>query len=529
MLLHRLATTSVAVTAASARNEKVRLLGETIADLSPSEVAPAVSFLSGSIRQGRIGVGWATASRLTADLADSPTLTVGELDAAFDQLSQISGPGSVAARDEVLRSLLTRSTEVELEFVRRLIVGEVRQGALAGVVTAAVVAATKIRAERGSGEAVKLADLRRAAMLLGDLPTAASSALGPDAVEALATVGLSVMRGVEPMLAATSTGAAAAIADVGEASVEWKLDGARVQIHRSGDQVLILTRNLNDVTDRLPEVVSIVRSLPVDTVILDGEVLGLDADAAPRPFQETMARFGTEHDAATAETASEVDIEAPARGGHWQMRPYFFDVLHLDGIDLIDEPLSARSAILDQIAGDHRIPATVTDDPERAEAVLVEALAQGHEGVMVKAVDGRYEAGRRGKSWRKVKPVYTYDLVVIGVERGNGRRTGTLSNLHLGARDPDTGEFVMVGKTFKGLTDEILAWQTRELGDRAISDDGYTIMVRPELVVEIAIDGVQRSTRYPGGVALRFARVKGYRPDRSPDSADTIHTLQSLL
>ncbi len=525
MLLHRLATTSAAVADASARNEKVRLLGETIADLSPSEVAPAVSFLSGSIRQGRIGVGWATASRLATTFAESPSLSVEDLDVAFDRLSQISGPGSVAARDEVLRTLLDRATELELEFVRRLIVGEVRQGALAGVVTAAIVAATKLRAERGTGDAVKLADLRRAAMLMGDLPSAASLALGPAAVEALTTVGLSVMRGIEPMLAATSADATAAIGDVGEASVEWKLDGARVQVHRSGDRVLILTRNLNDVTDRLPEVVSVVRSLPVDSVILDGEVLGLDADAAPRPFQETMARFGTESDATTAE----VETETPDHGRQWQMRPYFFDVLHLDGTDLIDEPLSTRSAVLDQIAGEHRIPATVTDDPERAEAVLVEALAQGHEGVMVKAVDGRYEAGRRGKSWRKVKPVYTYDLVVIGVERGNGRRTGTLSNLHLGARDPDTGEFVMVGKTFKGLTDEILAWQTRELGERAISDDGYTLMVRPELVVEIAIDGVQRSTRYPGGVALRFARVKGYRPDRSPDSADTIHTLQSLL
>ncbi|MEZ5374955.1 MAG: ATP-dependent DNA ligase [Acidimicrobiales bacterium] len=511
MLLHRVASTSAAVAATSARNDKIRLLAETLADLEPDEIAPVVAYLSGEIPQGRIGVGWATAAKLVADEVETPTLTVDDLDSAFEALAGISGPGSVAARDDVLRSLLSRATAIEVAFVRRLIVGEVRQGALAGVVTGAIVAASTLRSERGLGHPVKLAALRRAAMLLGDLSAAAELALGPDGHERLAAVGLEVLRGIEPMLAATSASASEAIADVGMASVEWKLDGARVQVHRAGDEVRVLTRNLNDVTDRLPDVVAVARSLPVESIILDGEVLGLDADAAPRPFQDTMATFGTES------------------GPRFSLLPYFFDVLHLDGVDLIDEPLSVRSCELDRVAAQHRIPAVVTDDPERAEAALAEALASGHEGVMVKAVDGRYEAGRRGKSWRKVKPVYTYDLVVLGVERGNGRRKGTLSNLHLGARDSETGEFVMVGKTFKGLTDELLAWQTTALAELAVSDDGYTIMVRPELVIEIAIDGVQRSTRYPGGVALRFARVKGYRPDRSPESADTITTLQALL
>lgn len=521
-LLHRVASTSVAVSGAPARNDKVRLIAETLADLEPPEIAPTVAFLSGEIRQGRIGIGWATAARLTGHPANEPTLTVTELNQVFKTLAHISGPGSVAARNEVLGDLLARATEVEIDFIRKLIVGEIRQGALAGVVTAAIVAASRLRAERGVGQAVNLAALRRAAMLLGDLPATAELALGAFGPAALAAVGLEVGRGIEPMLATTSSGPAEALADVGvgtgtgtesgsesgsgsgsdlRASVEWKLDGIRVQVHRRGQFVRVFTRNLNDITERFPAVVEVARSLPVESVILDGEVLGVTEDEMPQAFQDTMAGVG-------------------------RTRVSFFDVLHVDGLDLIDEPLSTRSAELDRIAGAHRIPAVSTADPERANAVLAEALAQGHEGIMVKALDSRYDAGRRGKTWRKVKPVYTYDLVVIGVERGNGRRKGTLSNLHLGARDPETGAFVMVGKTFKGLTDELLAWQTDALSALAISDDGYTVTVRPELVVEIAIDGVQRSTRYPGGIALRFARVKRYRPDKSAAHADTLATLK---
>ncbi len=506
MLFHRLAETSADVAASAARNDKVAHLAATIADLGPDEVEPAVAFLSGEVRQGRIGSGWATVSRLDLEPATTPTLTVHELDSAFAELAAISGPGSVAARDAVIGAIMRRATAVEQRLIRALIIGELRQGALAGVVLAAVVAATTLR-----GRPVKTATLRRAVMLLGNLPDAAAVALGDDGPNAIDSVGLEVMRAVGPMLASTSTGVAEALTELGRASVEWKLDGARVQVHRRADEVRIFTRNLNDVTDRLPEVVRIVRSLPVRSIILDGEVLGLDADGALQPFQDTMSDFGTS--------------TGPGSG----LRPWFFDVLHLDGVDLLDQPLTARHAALESVAAEHRIPAVVTDDRAVAADTLAAALAAGHEGVMVKAVDGVYQAGRRGKSWRKVKPVHTYDLVVIGVERGNGRRTGTLSNLHLGARDPERGGFVMVGKTFKGLTDEILAWQTEALGALAVSDDGYTIMVRPELVVEIAIDGVQRSTRYPGGVALRFARVRRYRPDRQAGSADTLDTLRSLL
>ncbi len=506
MLLHRLATTSAAVAATPARNDKVALLAATIADLEPAEIEPAVAFLSGEIRQGRIGTGWATVSRLDLEPASAPSLTVSELDRAFIDLAAIGGPGSVAARQALIGSIIERSTAVEQRFVRALMVGEIRQGALGGVVMAAVVAATSIR-----GRPVKAAAFRRAVMLLGNLPDAAALALGDDGPNAIDSVGLEVMRAVGPMLASTSVGVAEALAELGRASVEWKLDGARVQVHRSGDDVRIFTRNLNDVTDRLPEVVRITRSLPVRSIILDGEVLGLDADGGLQAFQDTMSEFGTS--------------TGPGSG----LRPWFFDLLHLDGVDLLDEPLTDRHAALGTVAPEYRIPAVITDDPAVAEDTLAEALARGHEGVMVKAVDGVYQAGRRGKSWRKVKPVHTYDLVVIGVERGNGRRSGTLSNLHLGARDPERGGFVMVGKTFKGLTDELLAWQTEALGALAIGDDGYTITVRPELVVEIAIDGVQRSTRYPGGVALRFARVKRYRPDRRPETADTLDALRSLV
>jgi DNA ligase-1 len=510
MLVHRLATTSASVRGENARNAKISLLADAIAELGPDEIEPAIAWLSGGIRQGRIGIGWAAVAKLDLDptTVTAPSLSVAELDAAFEQLARTTGTGSVAARRELLGSVLGRATATEVEFVRRLIVGDMRQGALAGIVTAAIV-----RASQRIARPVTLDSLRRATMLLGDLGAAAALALGPDPVTDLDAVGLVVLRAVEPMLAATSDGVDEAIAEVGPASVEWKLDGARVQVHRQDDRIRVFTRNLNDVTDRLPEVVEAVRSLPVDAVILDGEVLGLDADAAPRPFQQTMARFGT---------------EAPDIGSA-RLHPYFFDVLHLDGVDLIDQPLSERRAVLDRIAPELRVPAVFTDDAAVAAGALSAALAAGHEGVMVKSLDGRYEAGRRGRSWRKVKPVYTYDLVVIGVERGNGRRRGTLSNLHLGARNPETGEFVMVGKTFKGLTDDLLDWQTRELGERVVRDDGYTLEVRPELVVEIAIDGVQRSTRYPGGVALRFARVKGYRPDRSPDSADTIGSLRDRL
>jgi DNA ligase-1 len=352
-------------------------------------------------------------------------------------------------------------------------------------------------------------------MLSGDLGQTAVVALTASA-ETLEAIGLVVGRPVLPMLAGTASSVAAALAEAGESSVEYKLDGARIQVHRDGTEVHVYTRSLADITHRVPEIVEAALALPVERVILDGETLSLDEDGGPRPFQDTMARFGSETAAAIA------------------LRPWFFDMLHLDGRDLIDEPLSVRRELLSAVAGESVMPGIVTDDPDRAEEFSLEALAAGHEGVMVKAVGAPYAAGRRGKSWLKVKPVLTYDLVVLAVEWGSGRRTGQLSNLHLGARDPDgefgePGGFVMVGKTFKGLTDATLQWQTEHFPTIETHRSAYAVHVRPITVVEIAIDGVQRSSRYPGGVALRFARVKGYRPDKRADEADTIQSLRALL
>jgi DNA ligase-1 len=359
---------------------------------------------------------------------------------------------------------------------------------------------------------VPATDVRRAAMLGGDLADTARRALEGGA-PALAEVGLRVLRPVQPMLAATAATVAEALDATGPASVEWKLDGARIQVHRAGDEVRVFTRNLNDVTARVPEVVVIARSLPARSFVLDGEAIGLSEDALPRRFQDTMSRFGTD-DAA----AHEMTLAA-----------FFFDVLHVDGVDVIDRPLRERAPILRDLVGEWRVPAVDTDDAAVADAFLSDALATGHEGVMVKSLAATYEAGRRGATWRKVKPVRTLDLVVLAAEWGHGRRRGWLSNIHLGARDPDAGGFVMVGKTFKGMTDELLAWQTERFQELAVARDDYVVHVAPELVVEIALDGVQVSTRYPGGVALRFARVRGYRPDKDATDADTIDAVRALL
>ena len=345
----------------------------------------------------------------------------------------------------------------------------------------------------------------------GDLGITAQVAL-TEGSAGLARLTLTPLRAVQPMLAAPSPGVAEALAATGEASVEWKLDGARIQAHRRGDEIRLFTRNLNDITDRLSGVVEVVRSLPGDDVVLDGEVLGVDEEGNPRAFQDTMGDFGADGIA--------------GRGSG--LRAFFFDVLHAGADTVIDEPLSVRRTVLESVVpASSRLPAIVTADAGLAEEFLLRAVDSGHEGVMVKALDSTYDAGRRGGSWRKVKPVHTFDLVVLAAEWGHGRRTGWLSNLHLGARAGD-GSFVMVGKTFKGLTDELLAWQTDAFQAIALGNEGHTVHVRPELVVEIAVDGVQRSTRYPGGVALRFARVRRYRPDKSAAEADTIESVQRL-
>jgi DNA ligase-1 len=507
VLLEELVTTTDAVTATRSRLAKVEALADLLTRLGPDEIEPAVGLLVGKPRQGRLGVGWRgmQAVLAAAEPASTAALTVGELDEVLDRLAAASGAGSSLERSRELHDLIAAATAREQDFIARALLGEMRTGALEGVLTDAIARA----ADR------PVASVRRAAMLQGDLGATARLALTGTADE-LDAVGLVVGRPVQPMLASTASSAAAALETTGEASVEYKLDGARIQVHRSGDDVRVFTRNLADVTHRLPEVVEVVRGLPVRDAILDGETLALDEDGAPRPFQETMSRFGAD---AARETL---------------LHPWFFDVLHVDGRDLLDEPLSTRIAELERIAAAHRIPGEVTADPEVAERVAREALAAGQEGVVVKAIDAPYAAGRRGASWIKVKPVHTYDLVVLACEWGSGRRTGLLSNLHLGAIDPEgefgePGGFVMVGKTFKGLTDELLRWQTERFPEIETRRTANTVFVEPITVVEIAIDGVQRSSRYPGGIALRFARVKRYRDDKTAGEADTIQTLRTLL
>ncbi|MRG61232.1 ATP-dependent DNA ligase [Agromyces sp. CFH 90414] len=511
MLLDELVGVTEAVSATRSRLAKVDALAGLLRGLEADELAPAIGFLLAKPRQGRVGVGWrgwAAAAEAAGDAPDEPTLTVADLDRALDALQAATGSGSAAARAAELGTLTGRATARERDFIGRVLLGEMRTGALEGVLVDAIA-----RAADRPGPVV-----RRAAMLTGDLGETARLALVVDPAEpgALEAVGLVVGRPVLPMLAATAATPAEAIESTGEASVEFKLDGARIQVHRDADDVRVFTRNLADITSRLPEVVEVVRGFAVDRVILDGETLALDEEDAPRPFQDTMSRFG-------AETAREA-----------LLHPWFFDVLHVDGRDLIDESLATRRAELARIAPDHRIPGEVTADPAVAERVSREALAAGHEGVVVKAIDSTYAAGRRGSSWIKVKPVLTYDLVVLAAEWGYGRRTGLLSNLHLGARDPDgrfgaPGGFVMVGKTFKGLTDRLLAWQTEYFPQIETHRTAQAVFVEPVTVVEIAIDGVQRSTRYPGGVALRFARVKAYRDDKRAGEADTIEALRELL
>ena len=518
------AATSAAVGATRSRTDKLTALADLIRRLGDDELVPTVAWLSGGASQGRIGVGWATVADAERDLDAEPateaTLTIADVDAAFERLAALvgAGTGSNTGRRTELRDLLRAATPPEADLLWRLFVGELRHGALEGLVTDAVA--------RANG--LPLADVRRAAMLAGDLPTVAVLARTGGA-QALAAVGLTVGRPVSPMLAATAADVATALAQVGTASVEWKLDGARIQAHRDGDEVRLWTRNLNEVTERLPGIVALVRSFPADRLVLDGEAIGhheapegeegeaADASARPQAFQETMSRFGTRTGDAGAGLGAR-----------------FFDILHVDGTDLLDAPLAERRAELERVTGGAAIPQVVTDDPEVGAAFLAEALATGHDGVMVKALDSPYEAGRRGKAWRKVKPVRTLDLVVLAAEWGHGRREGWLSNLHLGALDPDgsygePGAFVMVGKTFKGLTDALRTWQTEALQAIEARRTTGTVWVRPELVVEIALDGVQRSTRYPGGVALRFARVRGYREDKSPADADTIDAVRALL
>ncbi|MBW0275658.1 DNA ligase [Nocardia sp. MH4] len=502
MLFSDVVAASAAVRATRSRKAKIAALAELFAAASQEEIGTVVAWLSGELVQGRIGAGWRTVAGLETPPNAEPRLTVHEVDGVFTALTGLSGTGSTLRRRELLTALFTAATEDEQSFLIRLLTGELRQGALTAVVVEALAQATGIPVEV----------VRRAHMLSGQLPATAVAALTGGAA-ALSAFRLEVGRPVAPMLASPGGSLDEALAELGpQVSVEHKLDGARIQVHRDGERVWVFTRTLRDITASVPELVELVAGLDCAGVVLDGETLALTDAGRPRPFQETMSRFAT-----VGEDAREL-----------LLHPYFFDCLHLDGVDLIDEPLRVRRAALARVAGAHVIPAVIAPDAEAAAEYYDDALAVGNEGVMVKALDAPYAAGRRGKAWQKIKPAHTLDLLVIGAEWGYGRRTGFLSNLHLAARDPETGEPVMVGKTFKGLTDELLRWQTAEFPRHQTHTDGHAVFLRPRLVVEIALDGVQTSTRYPGGVALRFARVLRYRPDKEPEQADTIDAVRAL-
>jgi DNA ligase-1 len=522
MSLAEIAATSAAVAATSSRHAKTELLAACLLPLGPAEVPVAVAYLSGELPGGALGVGWAAMRALPAPAPGPPTVTLLETEAALGRIRAAAGPGSQGVRRSELSGLFARLTEPEQRFLRGLMSGELRQGALGGVMVEAVA--------RAAG--VPLADLRRAVLVSGDLPAVAAAAVAGGR-EGLARFRLTPGRPLRPMLAQTATGPADAMARIRQAGlvaagndgeppvgpvagVEWKFDGVRVQVHRSPSGVSVFTRNLADVTDRVPEVVEAIEALPVASIVLDGELIGLRPDGRPRRFQETMGRFGSRVDVVEArETVP--------------LSPFLFDCLHLDGEDLIDHRAAERFAALAGVLPPALVvPRIVTADAGAVEAFLDEALAAGHEGVMVKSLDAPYEAGRRGAGWLKVKRAQTLDLVVLAAEWGHGRRRGWLSNLHLGARDAAAGDFVMLGKTFKGMTDEMLTWQTEHLLALETSRDTFTVYVRPELVVEVAFDGLQDSSRYPGGLALRFARIKGYRPDKTAEEADTIETVRSL-
>ncbi len=506
MLIHEVATASAEVGATSSRLAKTARIAEVLRAAGPGEAAIVVSWLSGELPQRQIGVGWAALRSVPAPAAD-PSLSVINVHSAFTEIGATSGAGSKARRAEQLESIFGAATEVEQVFLRRLLGGELRQGAAVGVMADAVAAAA----------GVPKAAVRRAAMLGGDLPAVAAAVLA-EGDAALERFRLEVGRPVGPMLAQTATDVDDALERLGGRAVfEAKLDGARVQIHKRGDDVRVFTRSLDDVTARLPEVVEATRALAVGSFVADGEAIALRPDGRPHRFQVTASRFGRSADVASARESQPLSV-------------FYFDVLHRDGVDLLDAPGEQRAAALAEIVpAAFRVDRLVTSDVGEAQAFLDRTLRAGHEGVMAKSLDAPYEAGRRGAGWLKVKPVHTLDLVVLAVEWGSGRRSGKLSNIHLGARDPGTGGFVMLGKTFKGMTDQTLDWQTARFLELAYGPtDGYVVPVRPEQVVEIAFDGVQTSTRYPGGMALRFARVLRYRDDKTAAEADTIDTVRGF-
>jgi DNA ligase-1 len=506
MTFGHLVETSRRVTETPGRRAKIALLAELLRTLPLEELEIGVADHSGAGRQAKLGIGWATIqAALPESAAGEPSLALGVLDGVMGRIAAVSGSGSAREGQRLLRELFLRLTVPEQRFLGALLVGELRQGALEGLVLEAVAQAVGVPAR----------EVRRAAMMAGDLPVVARAVLTGGS-GALGTFAVRLFQPVQPMLAGTAESEAEALAELGEAALEYKLDGARVQIHKKGDEVRIYSRRLNEVTPAVPELVEWSRSLPAEELIVEGEAIALRPDGTPHPFQTTMRRFGRRLEVERVRETVPLTL-------------VLFDLLYLDGAILIDRPYRERIALLDgAVPPALVVPRLVTGSLEAGAAFLRQSLDRGHEGIMVKALDAPYEAGQRGRRWLKVKPVRTLDLVVLAAEWGHGRRKGWLSNLHLGARDEVTGGFVMLGKTFKGMTDEMLAWQTARLQELETSREGHIVWVRPELVVEVAFNDLQASPQYPGGLALRFARIKGYRPDKSPADADTIATLREI-
>ncbi|MGI8962547.1 MAG: ATP-dependent DNA ligase [Bryobacteraceae bacterium] len=505
MLLATVVETSRRVGGTTKRLEKINLLAGVLKQLHAEEIEIGVSFLSGSTRQGRIGIGHAALRDAITTAAENASVELLDIDRALESLTAVQGPGSEQRKREILQTTLSRATSEEQHFLTRLLLGELRQGALEGLMLDALAKASGLKTER----------IRRAAMVAGGAAQIARAVL--EAGESgLSRFDIQLFRPVQPMLAQTAEDVKEALQELEEAALEYKFDGARVQAHKSGDEVVVFSRRLNEVTAAVPEVVQSVRALPLKDLILDGEVLSLDERGRPHPFQITMRRFGRK-----------LEVDRMAR--EQPVVPFWFDLIYSNGSPLVDEPQARRFADLTELVPSKMVvPHLVTANAEHAENFLHEALQRGHEGVMAKSTSAGYAAGARGQSWLKIKQARTLDLVVLGAEWGNGRRQGWLSNLHLGARDTRKGGFAMLGKTFKGLTDEMLAWQTQELLKLEIGRDGHTVHVEPKLVVEIAFNEIQVSTRYASGLALRFARVKRYRTDKSADDSDTFETVQEL-
>ncbi len=505
MLLADIVETSRRVAETTRRNEKIALLAALLSRVERDEIPIAIAFLSGAVRQGRLGIGYAAIHDAATPPAPVSSLSLREIDRALESITAARGSGPGRLKVQLLASLLGRATEAEQHFLTRLLAGELRQGALEGLMVEAVARAAGLSPAR----------LRRALMFAGDLGAVAQAALA-EGEPGLSHFSIRLFRPVQPMLAQSAEDVSQALEELGDAALEFKLDGARIQVHKAAGEVHVYSRRLNDVTAAVPDIVELVRALPARELILDGEAIALRPDGAPHPFQVTMRRFGRK-----------LDVERMRAS--LPLTPFYFDLLHLNGGDLIDEPQSRRFDLLRELLpGPLVIPHARTADPRRALEFLQDALRRGHEGIMAKAAAAPYEAGSRGQSWLKVKPAKTLDLVVLAAEWGHGRRRGWLSNLHLGARNTRTGGFLMLGKTFKGLTDAMLAWQTAELLKLEIARDESTVYVEPKLVVEVAFNEIQISPRYPGGLALRFARVKRYRTDKSSAEADTFETVQTL-